>query len=376
MQILALNAGSSSLKFALYTEKLEEIERGAIGNLMGGDHRAAVHSVRERIGSRWRGDGVVVHRIVHGGSEFSGPITLDGAARAKLAELDILAPLHLPAARSVIEAASQAFGPDANAIGVFDTALFRTLPPAAREYAVPEAWRTVRGVHRYGFHGFAHQCLRDAALVHGAAPREPLRIVTVQLGRGCSVAAFRGDSPIATSMGFSPLEGLVMPTRAGSVDAAAALYLVAQHGMKPEAVLKALNEASGLLGLSGASAEPAEVLRRASNGDADCQLALDVFFHSLRQYIGAYAGLLGGLDVIALGGGISEHVPQMRRRTLQGAAWLGCEARETDDVPPDAATAILSRPSSRVVALLVRVDEERIMAEQALAFVRERSAPQ
>jgi acetate kinase len=257
---------------------------------------------------------------------------------------------------------------------VFDTALFQGLPPAAREYALPRRWRTEFGVRRYGFHGFAHQCLRDAALDATIAAAPSARIITVQLGRGCSVAAFRGASPVATSMGFSPLEGLIMPTRAGSVDAAAALYLMMRSHLKPEEVLRDLNEKSGLLGLSGVSAEPAELVRRAHGGDADCALAMDAFFYQLHLYLGAYTGLLGGLDVLAIGGGISEHVPEIRERLMQGVAWLGCESTPNTDVAKSDRVTVLSSPSSKALALLVFVDEERVMAEQAVAHWRAREA--
>lgn len=391
MQVLALNAGSSSLKYALYEEGLEEAERGAITRLGLGsrlttrrhgeyldrevaaqDHRAAVHIVRQRLGSRWLSDGLIVHRIVHGGPEFSGPTLLQPQIVGRLAALEALAPLHMRAALGVIDAAQEVFGRASASIGVFDTALFASLPASARDYGIPEAWRTALGVRRYGFHGFAHQCLRDAALQLPAAAAAPPRIVTLQLGGGCSVAAFRGPDPIAISMGFSPLEGLVMPTRSGSVDVAAGLYLILEHGFDPAAMLRALNEESGLLALSGVSADPEQLVQRAQRGHAASKLALDVFFRSVQEYVGAYAGLLGGLDVIALGGGIAEHVPEFRSRTLQCAAWLGCESAPGGDFGPDRSAAVLSSKSSRVMALLVAVDEERLMAEQAIRHVRRR----
>lgn len=391
MHVLVLNAGSSSLKFALYAEGLIEIARGRVANLgpharfdvsrdttrtqqhvVAFTHEDAVRLVLSHVAADWSNDSVVVHRIVHGGMEFSSPVWLDAAVLAKLAELEILAPLHLPAAWQTIAVTREVLGPAVPAVAVFDTALFQSLPPAAREYALPAEWRTGYGVRRYGFHGFAHQCLRDVALRTTTATGALARIVTVQLGRGCSVAAFRGASPIATSMGFSPLEGLIMPTRAGSVDAAAALYLIMQGHLKPEEVLRDLNEKSGLLGLSGVSAEPAELMRRARDGDRTCALALDAFFYQLHQYLGAYAGLLGGLDVLAMGGGLCEHVPEVRERLMQGVAWLGCQFTPPIDADENDPVTVLSLPSSKVLALLVFVDEERVMAEQAVTYLRTR----
>jgi len=391
MQVLVLNAGSSSLKFALYAEGLTEIARGRVANLgpharfelsrdttrtrqnvVAITHEDAVRLVLSHVAADWSNDGVVVHRIVHGGMEFSSPVWLDEEVLTKLAELEILAPLHVPASRQAIAVTREVLGPAVPSVAVFDTALFQSLPPAAREYALPTEWRTGFGVRRYGFHGFAHQCLRDAALRTRAATGPLARIVTVQLGRGCSVAAFRGASPIATSMGFSPLEGLIMPTRSGSVDAAAALYLIMRGRLKPEEVLRDLNEKSGLLGLSGISAEPVELLRRARDGDSTCALALDAFFYQLHQYLGAYAGLLGGLDVVAMGGGLCEHVPEVRERLMQGVAWLGCEFTRPVEAHDDVSVTVLSRPSSKVLALLVFVDEERIMAEQVVTYLRTR----
>jgi len=382
MRALVLNAGSSSLKFALYEEWTTEILLGAIGDLgpdarltwrrgrmrgdeivAAADHGVAVHVVRRLVGDGVAAVDAIVHRIVHGGTRYFEPVKLTATVLADLGALEILAPLHGPAARLAIEAAGIAFRPAAQ-VAVFDTALFHSLPPAAREYGIPELWRTALGVRRYGFHGFAHECLRDAALAAAGEP-DSARIVTVQLGRGCSVAAFRGEKPVAASMGFSPLDGLVMPTRSGSLDAAAALYVQSRLELKPAEVLRILNEESGLLALSGGSANPAEVARRSDLGDSACRLALDAFFHSLHQYLGGYAALLGGLDVIAMGGGISEHVPAFRRRSLDGLAWLGCERALDDRDLGDSASVMLSTPASRVTALLVRVDEERLMAAQA-----------
>jgi acetate kinase len=394
VRLLILNAGSSSLKFALYEEReLAVVARGRITDIgprakwrlsgeeahieepiAAGTHEQATRRLLERLASRLTDGPVTVHRIVHGGTAFSSPARLDDAVLAKLTELEGLAPLHMPAALQAIAVTRERFGPSAPAIAVFDTALFQTLPAAARAYALPAAWRTRYGIHRYGFHGFAHQSLRDAALRMAGSNGARPRIVTVQLGRGCSMAAFHGTSPIATSMGFSPLEGLVMPTRAGSLDAAAALYLVQRGGLTPAEVLRDLNERSGLLGLSGISADPAELLHRAQHGDPDCALALDVFFRQLHQYLGAYAGLLGGLDVVAMGGGISEHVPEVRERLLHGLAWLGCETERPTGgearAPTLAGIEVLSSRASRMLAIAVSVDEERVMAEQALAYLR------
>lgn len=381
MRTLVLNAGSSSLKFALYERWTTEILRGAVSELgsdarltwrrsvargeesvAAADHAVAVHAIRQLAEHDGVAADVIVHRIVHGGAKYYEPVKLTANVLADLEALEILAPLHGPAARLAIEAAGAVFRPVAQ-VAVFDTALFHSLLPAAREYGIPELWRTALGVRRYGFHGFAHECLRDAALA--AVGKDSARIITVQLGRGCSVAAFRGEKPVAASMGFSPLDGLVMPTRSGSLDAAAALYVQSRLELKPAEVLRILNEESGLLALSGGSANPAEISRRADLGDSACRLALDAFFHSLHQYLGGYAALLGGLDVIAMGGGISEHVPAFRRRALDGLAWLGCEPARDERDPADAASVVLSMPASRVTALLVRVDEERLMAAQA-----------
>lgn len=380
MRALVLNTGSSSLKFALYERWTTEILRGAVSDLgsdarltwrrgavrgekpvAAADHAAAVHAIRRLAADDGAAD-VIVHRIVHGGAKYFKPVKLTASVLADLEALEILAPLHGPAARLAIEAADMVFRPAAQ-VAVFDTALFHSLPQAAREYGIPEPWRTGLGVKRYGFHGFAHECLRDAALAAAGEP-DSARIVTVQLGRGCSVAAFRGEQPVANSMGFSPLGGLVMPTRSGSLDAAAVLYVLSRLQLRPAELLRILNEESGLLALSGGCANPAEIAHRSDLGDPACRLALDVFSHSLYQYLGGYAALLGGLDVIAMGGGISEHVPAFRRRVLDGVAWLGCEPAADGPDAADAASVVLSRPASRVTALLVRVDEERLMAAQ------------
>jgi acetate kinase len=255
---------------------------------------------------------------------------------------------------------------DVPAVAVFDTAFFRALPEHARVYAIPASWRERFGIERYGFHGIAHEYLsgRVAALA-GHAPR---RVLSLQLGQGCSIAALADGRPVETSMGFTPLEGLVMGTRPGDLDAGAVLHL-ARHGVDVQALDEGLNRASGLLALSGATDDMRELLALEAQGHAGAGLAIAAFCHRLCKYIGAYAAVLGGVDAIAFGGGIGEHAPGIRARICRRLEWLGVEFDEAANARAIGTEATLSTARSRVAVLCIPVREEEIIARAALAVL-------
>jgi acetate kinase len=308
-----------------------------------------------------------VHRIVHGADAFRAATRLGTAELATLEKLSILAPLHNPPALSVIGAV-RARLPDLPLVGVFDTAYYADLPEAAYCYALPARWREEFGVRRYGFHGIAHRYLCQAARARVRALPDPARIVSLQLGRGCSVTATRAHRAIATSMGFTPLAGLVMGTRSGDVDPGALLYVMERSGMSAAQVSRDLNEASGLLGLAG-TADMRELLAREQKADPAAVLAVELFCRHARQYVGAYLAELGGADLIVFGGGIGENSPPIRRRILAGLEWAGIHLNDEANAASVGVAADLAAAASGVAIQVIPVDEASVIASDAAALL-------
>jgi acetate kinase len=383
--LLALNAGSSSLKAELFVSagrwrgELRVVVEGigrdravlkvsgqAPAEIAGAlDHRAAAELVLREAERAVKPDGsgwlATAHRVVHGGRDFAAPVRVAAGVLERLDALTALAPLHNPPALDVLRAVCDRLD-GVPAVAVFDTAFFRSLPAISRTYAVPASWRSEHGIERYGFHGVAHEYLARRCAARGGA-RAP-RLVTLQLGNGCSAAALRDGHPIDTSMGFTPLEGLVMGTRSGDVDAGVLLH-VARTGTPWRELDAALNRRSGLLGLSERSADMSELLELDARGDARAALAVDVFCYRARKYIGAYAAALGGLDAVAFGGGIGEHAAAVRRRICGGLEWLGLELDEAANAAAADGERLISSPTSRVAVHVIPVREEPLIARHA-----------
>jgi acetate kinase len=301
----------------------------------------------------------VGHRIVHGGAQFTGPVRITSDVARQLDSLSELAPLHNPPALTVVRAAAVRY-PRVPAYAVFDTTFFSSLPPHAREYALPAEWRYGRGIRRFGFHGLAHEYMtRHARRLPGGVRR----LVTLQLGHGCSAAAVLDGRPVDTSMGFSPLEGLIMATRPGDLDAGVLLEL-GRRGEAWSTIGHVLHREAGLKGLSGASGDVRELLELEAHGHEGAILALAAFHHRILKYLGAYTAVLGGLDAIAIGGGIGENAPAVRARICRGLEWLGVEL---DSAANDEAVGVASRITtarSSVAVDVVPVDEELLIAER------------
>jgi acetate kinase len=299
MSVLTINSGSTSVKLALYGRSA----RGDMARLCtlpspgAGDPRAELTKASQHIEVQPQ---AVAHRIVHGGDCFSQPVRIDAQVIGTIERLSALAPLHNPQALRWVRAALSVW-PDASQVAVFDTAFFRDLPRVAGEYALPPRLGTEQGVRRYGFHGLAHQAMWEEWCSLYPGLDRGGRLITVQLGGGCSIAALNQGRPMDTSMGFSPLEGLVMATRSGDVDAAAVPFLQHKLGITGESLVALLNEQSGLLGVSGSDANPSALL---ASTDPRAQFALDLYCYRLRKYIGAYLAVLGGCDGIVFGGGV------------------------------------------------------------------------
>ena len=317
--VLVINAGSSSLKAALMTPKGTPLWRdqrpwdGAVEleALLADWLLPALAPMRAAIR-------LVAHRVVHGGDRFAAPCRLGPAEIGAIASLVPLAPLHNAPALAAIRWFAEQEPAWPQAAG-FDTAFHRSLPEAASTYAIPAAWRD-QGLRRYGFHGLNHQHISEVVAQRFPGQR-PLRLISCHLGSGCSLCAVRDGVSLDTTMGFTPLEGLVMASRSGSVDPGLLLHLLRQ-GLSPEALDQALNHASGLLGLSGLSGSMQALRSAAAEGHGGAQLAIAVFRHRLLQAIGAMAASLGGVDVIALSGGIGEHDGLLAEELRLGLTWL------------------------------------------------------
>ena len=316
-RILVVNAGSSSLKLRVLAPG--DIVDGA-ADLPAPRGVTDAPELEDAIRSLGAVD-VVGHRIVHGGTAFSGPVRIDAGVVRRLEALTDLAPLHQPKSLAAL-AAVTAVLPDVPAVACFDTAFHATLPPAAFTYALPPEWRKRWELRRYGFHGLSHAyASRRAAEMLGRAP-QGLRIVSCHLGAGASLAAVLDGRSVDTTMGFTPLDGLVMATRSGSVDPGLVLWLAEHAGMPPAELAATLERRSGLLGLAG-TADMREIVAGAAAGRPEARLALDVYVHRLRGAIATMAASLGGLDALVFTGGVGERAPVVRTLVADGLGFLG-----------------------------------------------------
>jgi acetate kinase len=316
-RILVVNAGSSTLKLRLLGPG-DEVEASFDVDPWDGEASAAV---LDRLREAATTADAVGHRVVHGGSTLSDATVVNDEVVGRIETLTSLAPLHQPRALAGIRAASRV-RPDLPAVACFDTGFHATLPPAAATYALPTAWRERWGLRRYGFHGLSHQYAARRAAELVELSRVGLRIVTCHLGAGASLCAVADGRSVDTTMGFTPLEGLVMNTRSGSVDPGLVLWLITEAGLAPEEVTRVLEKESGLAGLSGTSGDFREILPAAGGAAA---LAFDVYVHHLRREIAAMAAALGGLDLLVFTGGVGEHVPAVRAAAAEGLGFLGVD---------------------------------------------------
>jgi acetate kinase len=318
VRVLVVNAGSSSLKLDLLDaddRTLASRELPAPRAVLSAD------ALRDALDDGMADCDVVGHRIVHGGERFRAAVRIDPAVEADLRGLVGLAPLHQPKSLAALDAVSAAL-PNVPAVACFDTAFHATLPPAASTFALPAAWRERWGLRRYGFHGLSHAWIaRRAPDLLGRGPAG-LRIVSCHLGAGASLCAIEGGRSVDTTMGFTPLDGLVMATRSGSVDPGLVLWLLEHTDLSERDLADALEHDSGLVGLAG-TADMSVVVERAGAGDRSAGLALDVYLHRLRAGIAAMGAALGGLDAVVFTGGVGEHASAVRAGAVDGLGFLG-----------------------------------------------------
>jgi acetate kinase len=403
MQVLVINSGSSSIKFRLL-DVLEEdgggpskpaLLQGAIKGIGGiasfevtgqdahrstttleiRDHAQALRVLFDRLAGSLGNIEAVGHRVVHGGDQYMQPTLITERVEAGIDALSELAPLHNPSCLAGIRGARMVLGSRVPMVAVFDTAFHQTMPEVARQYALPAELADRYRIRRYGFHGIAHASLANGYSACTGNPLEEMRLITLQLGNGCSITAISHGQSVETSMGFTPLEGLVMGTRSGDVDASIISYLSEREKVEAAEVERWLNERSGLLGLSGRSNDMRELLRAAEQQkDKRAKFAIELFCYRVRKYLGAYLAVLGGADAIVFGGGIGENAPEIRERICQGMEWCGLKLnrdrnRAAVGLKPGRAAKI-SMDESWPAAYVVAADEETWIARETVRCVR------
>ncbi len=398
MRVIVVNSGSSSIKYEAF--ELDGLRASAKGLLerIGtqdsklkhrwltssgrweeivetrhiADHREGISFILEESGRARSGGAVpeifaVGHRVVHGGERFSQPVVIDGAVLATIEELIPLAPLHNPANLTGIKVMRELL-PEVPQVAVFDTAFHQTMPARAFHYALPAEFYRSYGVRRYGFHGTSHQYVAGEAARHLGRPAGTLNLITLHLGNGASAAAIERGRSIDTSMGLTPLEGLVMGTRCGDLDPALHFYLARKTGRPFEEIEGILNKESGLKGICGVN-DMREIQDRAQGGDAQAELALEMFCYRVRKYIGAYYAALGSVDAIVFTGGIGENSAAVRAKTCEGLSALGISLDERRNNADAGGIREIQMEEGRVRILVIPTDEEHEIARQTVEVI-------
>jgi len=396
MKILTLNTGSSSLKY-----RLSEPDRGSIladglierigatdssisheaqgkqttKSLPVADHRQAFDLMVSHLTAPEGGVirslseiAAVGHRVVHGGDRFFDSVEISDEVLRTIHEFEDLAPLHNPINLLGIAIARQRL-PGIPHVAVFDTAFHQTMPRTAYLYAIPLELYDKHRIRRYGFHGTSHRYVSSRAARILRRPLAKLRIITCHLGNGCSITAVKDGKSIDTSMGFTPLEGLVMGTRSGDIDPSVVFFLVSKRGYDLETVEEILNRRSGILGISGISNDMKTVIEASREGDERAELALEIFAYRVKKYIGAYTAILGGLDCLVFTAGIGERSPDMRRLICSGLEDLGIAIDPRLNGKCIATEMVISKRDSRVKVVVVPTDEEQVIASETYRVV-------
>lgn len=374
--VFVVNSGSSSIKYQLLdTDSGDALEEGVIQRIgeSGGDaesHEVGLRKILDSVGRRELA--AVGHRVVHGGSRFDRAVIVTDEVEADIEELSALAPLHNPANLAGIRAARAAV-PGVPQVAVFDTAFHQSMPRAAYRYAIDRGLADRWGIRRYGFHGTSHKYVSERAAVFLGRPLDRLRQIVLHLGNGASACAIRGGISVDTSMGMTPLEGLVMGTRSGDLDPAILPHLGRVAGLELPALDEILNRRSGLLGLAG-SGDMRDVLSRSEAGDDAAEEALEVWAHRIRHYLGAYLAVLGGVDAITFTAGIGENTPALRARALQGLDGLGIVVDDERNASASRAERRISPAGADVAVLVIPTNEELEIARQSAAAVEGQDA--
>jgi acetate kinase len=402
MKVLTINCGSSTLKFQLIEadpgatalDEQRRLARGIVDRIGGrgatefaienrepvrrpavvADHDKATRRVLDWLDStglpELRGLEAVGHRVVHGGDRFVEPTLIDDEVLEAIEALTALAPLHNAPSLSAIRAARAVLGAGVPMVATFDTAFHRTLPERAFRYAIPLKLADKHRIRRYGFHGLAHRYMTERYAAITSTPVEQVKLVTLQLGNGCSATAVEGGRSVDTSMGFTPLEGLMMGTRSGDVDPSLAGFLARREGVGVDEAEGWLNTRSGLLGVSGRSSDMRVLLEAEGRRDAGAALAVDMFCYRVRKYVGAYLATLGGADAVVFGGGIGENAPPVRARICAGMDWCGLTLDDDRNARTIGSEGRISTDDSRVHAYVIPVDEAAVIARDTVQCLR------
>jgi len=401
MKILVINSGSSSVKYQLFDmERGDVLTSGAVERIGEAESRL-VHSWYDEQGARqemiitgsmpdhayalqhietaMQESGStkdiadlsgIGHRVVHGGEEFRAPTLVDGSVVEAIGRMSALAPLHNPANLTGIEVCLQLF-PQVPQVAVFDTAFHHTMPAYAYRYALPENWYTEHRVRRYGFHGTSHHYVATQAARYLQQPLASLNMITVHLGNGASAAAIRAGQCVDTSMGFTPLEGLMMGTRCGDIDPAILFYLAEQAGMNLEQLENALNKESGLKGVCGVN-DMREAQQLADAGQTSAQLAIEMYCYRIKKYIGAYCAVLGHVDALVFTAGIGENSPSIRKQVCDGLDNLGIAIDDAKNRNKTGAEFEIQDDAAAVKVMVIKTNEEVEIARQAADCIRAR----
>ena len=401
MDILALNCGSSSVKYQLYDwAKKQVIAKGMVERVTIGDsfiihevpgretyreeyecpdHRVAIHLIIKILTDKEYGVvdkieeiSAVGHRVVHGGERFTCSVRIDEDVLDAIKEVQHLAPLHNPPNIAGIEAA-QSVLPEVPHIGIFDTAFHQTMPEHAYMYPLPFEWYENFGVRRYGFHGTSHLYVsKRAAVMLGKDPKE-CNIITMHIGNGVSHSAIKNGVSVDTSMGLTPLEGAVMGTRCGDIDPAIPAFMMDNEGLSPKEIDSILNKKSGVLGLTGQYTDRRDVIEGAEAGNERCQLALDVEAYRLKKYIGSYAAALGGVDAVVFTAGVGEMGWLIREKTLEGLEFMGIllDKEKNRNTMTRKKETVITTPDSPVKVFVIPTDEELVFTEDVVAILEE-----
>jgi acetate kinase len=370
--LITVNVGSSSVRLDAFD--LDAFALNVPGRLRLARHKydRSTDEQPANVLSRFVAEGglsgpaAVAHRVVHGGRSMTHTqIVKDMAAMEHLGKL---APLHNPMALTWLRAARSVFGTQTPQIAVFDTAFFAELPAVASHYALPPDLAEASGIRRYGFHGLAHAYMGRRWTQLAPNPEAATRLISLQLGGGCSITATANGRPLDTSMGFSPLEGLVMATRCGDLDPSVVLHLLREGGMSVAAVDRLLNGGSGLLGM----AESADLRDLLARTDAPARLAVDLYCYRIRKYVGAFFAVLGGADAIVFGGGVGENAPAIRYRVLAEMAWCGVRLDDAANEATVGTETCISASESTVQIWVVPVDEAAMLADEAVGLLDHR----
>jgi acetate kinase len=399
MDILALNCGSSSVKYQLYDwQKKAIIAKGMVERVTIGDsfiihevpgrdtyreeyecpdHKVAIHLIIKTLTDSHYGVvkdmsqiSAVGHRVVHGGERFTCSVRIDEAVLDAIKAVQHLAPLHNPPNISGIEAA-QSVLPEVPHIAIFDTAFHQTMPEHAYIYPLPYEWYEQYGVRRYGFHGTSHLYVsKRAAVLLGKDPRE-CNIITMHIGNGVSHTAIKNGISVDTSMGLTPLEGAVMGTRCGDIDPAIPAFIMEQENLTPKQIDSVLNKKSGILGITGQFTDRRDVIEGAEGGDARCRLALDVEAYRLKKYIGAYAAATGGIDAVVFTAGVGEMAWLIREKALKGLEFMGIilDQEKNRTTMTRKAETTITTPDSPVKVFVIPTDEELVFTEDVVAIL-------